>query len=490
MSAVTSENDFRSDGVSFLGHTMSDSLIYFGGAIKALDDNGKVGGYLVRFTSADRRDLTGEYFTAKTYLGAHDGDGVDAVFHHGQSIPIKAKVTAKTAQEIQALTDHVFAPVKTKRDAVGIWAETVLDMADEYEKAVFGMVKNNKLGWSSGAVGHLVRKTDDGEIKRWPIGEASLTPTPAEPLNRALTVKSLEGVKYAELGEEVEATEEEKDSISANKSGKSLAVVLNQWIDDRADDGGARNAIIRHMAAGAGLALKEVEQILSGDIARPVDAHLKAFARALGVEFDILKSALRRDRLQTIKGMFEEALAEHVPSRWELESIYCRIVKKLANAASAAQMAGVSFDLEAKVKEATDEYTGLLQKHALGQIKDWMEEGGEDDFYLKALVDPSKDALSDIQIDLSDHSELLVSGLKSVVARYRGNHEQRVKAGRVLSEKNRKRISTLMEQMKGVHDDLQNLLDESVPMATDIQKRAALTRHLMLKIQHRASLGV
>jgi hypothetical protein len=74
---------------------------------------------------------------------------------------------------------------------VGIFAETVLRLADEYEAAVFGLVRAGKLGWSSGSLAHLVRITSDGEITRWPIGEASLTFSPAEPLNRAITVESM-----------------------------------------------------------------------------------------------------------------------------------------------------------------------------------------------------------------------------------------------------------------------------------------------------------
>src|SRR5882672_1590973 len=153
------------------------SQIYFGDVLKAVDDNGTIGGYLVRFSDDGKhKDLSGEYFTSKTYLGSHDGDGVDTIFHHGQPIPVKSNLTAAVKKEIVELQDSVFAPVKTKRDAVGIWAETVMDMADNYQKVVFGLVKAGKLGWSSGAVGHLVKKSSDGQITRWPIGEASITP--------------------------------------------------------------------------------------------------------------------------------------------------------------------------------------------------------------------------------------------------------------------------------------------------------------------------
>lgn len=462
-----------------------DSLIYFGDSIKALDENGKVGGYLVRFSDdGAQKDLSGEYFTSKTFLGTRDGDGVDTIFHHGQALPVKSTVSAKAKAEMESLREHVFAPVKTKRDAVGIFAETVLDMADEYEKAVFGLVKANKLGWSSGAVGHLVKKADDGQILRWPIGEASLTPTPCESLNRAIPVKSFGALQFAAITE----GEQEDEPLTSFQPG-ALAAKLNQHIADIVDDGHPRAVLIQRMAQEAGMQVKAVEAVLSGSDTKPSDAKLRAFARVLEVDFASLKSRVRHDHLQTIKGMFEEALAEATPSRWELESIYCRIVKKLANAAAAAKLAGVEFDLEAKMTEATNEYTSLLLKHALGQITDWMEDGDDDDFYLKALTEPSKDLLSDVQLDLEDHSDLLVSGLKSVVSRFRGNHEKRVKAGRVLSEKNRVRLMAMAEQVAAVCADMKALLDESQPMASDAQKRAAQTAFLRTQWRTR-QLGV
>lgn len=176
---------------------MNEALFYFGDTLKALDDGGKVGGYLVRF---DTVDLTGERFTAKTYLGARDGDGVDTLFHHGQPLPIKLTgLPAAIKEEIERFQRHIFAPVKTKRDAIGIFAEAVLKLSDAFEEAVFGLVKAGKLGWSSGALGHQVIKSADGEILRWIIGEASLTPTPAEPLNRAVTLKAIEALKFVPL---------------------------------------------------------------------------------------------------------------------------------------------------------------------------------------------------------------------------------------------------------------------------------------------------
>jgi hypothetical protein len=56
------------------------------------------------------------------------------------------------------------------------------------------MAESGKLGWSSGSMSHLVSKNANGksfEITSWPIGEASLTPTPVEGRTVATAVKDI-----------------------------------------------------------------------------------------------------------------------------------------------------------------------------------------------------------------------------------------------------------------------------------------------------------
>ena len=159
----------------------SETYVCIGDAVKSLGD-GKIGGYLVRFSTEKDPDLSGEFFTAKTYFGPRNGDGADMLFHHGISL--------KTG--LEGLADHLFAPVKARKDDIGIWVEAVLDVRDQYEKAVLEMAEQGKLGWSSGTAKHMIRRAETGEIKRWPIIEASLTPTPAEPRNGASAIKTLD----------------------------------------------------------------------------------------------------------------------------------------------------------------------------------------------------------------------------------------------------------------------------------------------------------
>jgi hypothetical protein len=66
------------------------------------------------------------------------------------------------------------------------------------------LCKQGKMGYSSGAAGHMVERKSVGkasEITRWCIAEASITPTPAEYRN---SVKSLEDMYSMEPMEEEE----------------------------------------------------------------------------------------------------------------------------------------------------------------------------------------------------------------------------------------------------------------------------------------------
>jgi HK97 family phage major capsid protein len=146
---------------------MSDTLLAIGGAIKALGD-GKVAGYLVRYTSPSEPDLTGDYFDSSTDFDAEDGDRVTVYYGHGFDPVLKHRKLGRGTLRF---------------DDVGVWVEAQLQMRDEYERAIYAMAEAGKLGWSSGTLPNLVEREDEGTAKRithWPLGkDASLTPTPA-----------------------------------------------------------------------------------------------------------------------------------------------------------------------------------------------------------------------------------------------------------------------------------------------------------------------
>ncbi len=157
-----------------------DLLTVYSDAIKS-DRLGSVKGYLVRFGSPDATDLEGDYFTPQTDFGfpikAGERVPLNVYYHHGMDKFVGKKSIG---------TGYV------KMDETGLWYEAQLDMADEYGSMIAKLCKQGKMGYSSGAAGHMVERKSVGkasEITRWCIAEASITPTPAEYRN---SVKSLE----------------------------------------------------------------------------------------------------------------------------------------------------------------------------------------------------------------------------------------------------------------------------------------------------------
>lgn len=168
-------------------HVEVEEVIAFGDTIKAvkLDDGSvKFGGYLVRFGDEDNTDLTGDYFTKNTDFG--DMQESDVYFNH--RLPVSADgVTIEYKAKLSR--------AKITKDDVGVFAETIVKARNEYEQAIIEAGLANKLGWSSGTAGHLVDRAPSGkawQIKTWILGlDASLTPTPAEPRNSVMPIKSL-----------------------------------------------------------------------------------------------------------------------------------------------------------------------------------------------------------------------------------------------------------------------------------------------------------
>ncbi len=157
-------------------------------AVKALgetDTHYLVGGYGVVWGG---KDLVGEHFTKSTDFWFEKLTRTHAImYHHGQDKAIK-RVDIGRVSAIMP-------------DDIGLWVESQLEKAKSYVAGVMKLIEKGALGYSSGAVNHLIDKAADGEIKTWPIAEFSLTPTPCEP--RTLGVQALRSI--AELEPAVKA---------------------------------------------------------------------------------------------------------------------------------------------------------------------------------------------------------------------------------------------------------------------------------------------
>ena len=166
-----------------------DTLVSFGGAVKALGD-GWVEGPLVLFTSPDDPDLVTEYFDARSDLG--NAAESACYYEHGLDPLLGKRRLGLTGK------------ATLRRDEFAEWAKVQLDLRDRYEAFLYQQAEKGKLGWSSGTAPHLVERVPMGKavyIKSWPLGlDASLTLQPCEPRNAAIPLKSWQPVPLPEAG--------------------------------------------------------------------------------------------------------------------------------------------------------------------------------------------------------------------------------------------------------------------------------------------------
>lgn len=160
--------------------------------IKTLGNN-KIQGQLVKFTGPDSPDLDGDYFDSSTNFGFTSTHKVPLFYQHGYD---------------SVLNNIQIGEAKLSKSSTGIWLEAQLDIRKDYEEyvsrylkspekiedffeAIKSLINKQVLGLSSGALWGLSRYKDvkniSGDtvyhIEQWILGEASLTPNPAEYTN-------------------------------------------------------------------------------------------------------------------------------------------------------------------------------------------------------------------------------------------------------------------------------------------------------------------
>ncbi len=266
-----------------LGNYDTDkAMVYFGDAVKALGD-GKVGGYLVRFSTDNDPDLTGEFFSKDTDFG--DLATGTVYYQHGLDEKLKRRKLGNSTH---------------RTDEFGVWAETQLAMRDEYEKFIYELAESGKLGWSSGTASHLVEKEQSGKafkITRWPLGlDDTLTPTPAEPRNSAIPLKSYLGaIKQPTLenhAEDVGATSQvdggaEKSNIP-NMESKTMEITQEQ-LDTMVAEAGRK---------GADAAIKSLPTVNQAGVQVIQDEADKPF-ESMGKQLEAVKIATLSQGRQT-----------------------------------------------------------------------------------------------------------------------------------------------------------------------------------------------
>ena len=133
--------------------------------------------------------------------------------------------------------DHALGGIKSQIGTVKVWTPTdtgidvqiELDRRHKYAADVMKLAEQGALGLSTGALPHLVERVD-GEIKRWVIGEISLTPTPAEPrtttevTTKGTTVRTAAANTGHDDIQTAVSTEETEDTMDNIKDAVKAAI--------------------------------------------------------------------------------------------------------------------------------------------------------------------------------------------------------------------------------------------------------------------------
>ena len=165
------------------------------------DDTVTVGGYGVIFGGVD---LEGETFSADTDFMPDLVPVKLVMYDHG----------------LQKAVRHTLGKASETVDKIGIFVTSQLDRHKEYMNGILELVNAEVLGWSSGSVGHLIVR-DGKSIKRWPIVEYSLTPTPAEP--RTLGVEIIKNLAISNPDLEALLPQDTGDVSSAGATARGAS---------------------------------------------------------------------------------------------------------------------------------------------------------------------------------------------------------------------------------------------------------------------------
>jgi HK97 family phage major capsid protein len=215
-------------------------VVYFGGEIKDLG-GGKIGGYLIRYSqpSGKDADLTEDYFTKDSMIEI-PMTNLPIFYAHGKDSKMRKTIIGRGS---------------VKFDDAGAWLEAQLEQRNAYEKAILAMCKAGKLGYSSGALSHMMERQDTGNgkhlIKTWVVGEASLTPIPAEPRNQVLPLKSLftapGGVAESAVTETPTlSTHKENTTMDANEVKDMVAAALKAQREADQKEAETKAAALKH----------------------------------------------------------------------------------------------------------------------------------------------------------------------------------------------------------------------------------------------------
>ncbi len=198
-------------------------FLFMPGSKAVISEDGIASGWLAPYGGPVRggKDLQGESFEpGATDFALDYYSAFPVLYAHGRDDGLRGSKVGD-------------APVKELRDK-GVWVEAQLNKQHEYYDALRALSEKGDLFWSSGAISHLVEKDGrTGVIKNWPIAEATLTMTPANPWATA-------SIKEADW-QEMTVTPANPDA-TVKETPASTALAVTWTFDPDAIKEGRRNS--------------------------------------------------------------------------------------------------------------------------------------------------------------------------------------------------------------------------------------------------------
>lgn len=470
------------------------------------DDETEIEGLLAPyFGPFAGKDLAGEFFSPKTdfVLDLFPDGARPLMYHHG--LDKDAGVSA-------------IGRIKTlKKTDAGLWMEAQLDAANEYFESIKQLIKQGKLGLSSGSMPHLVsvdKKT--GEILRWPLFEGSTTPSPCNPLAEVDFATAKAHFKSAgmELPDE-DALKAKLDQAALNKLPDSDFAYI--------DSKGGRH-LPMHDEAHAQNALARFNQTEFESTEAKEAAKKKLLARANELGIEVADQAKSVAYVRTMDGnswMCDSGTWTITDSNTSSYTIWVDGNKTITNATGPEMgdeqhppmvekkpakmgMPEMMAMMMAMAKEMgmdmSDEDAEAMMNE-MGDMEDMSEEGMKQK--MQAALEKCKEENSKKTVDIDavklvnwlleedidltemfksvplvNHAEAVKIFATSVLERTKDLHERRVKEGRILSTSNRKRLGECVDAMRKTSDELQAILD-----STDKQPAKAVDPRMRLRLQ-------
>ncbi|MDO8751147.1 MAG: hypothetical protein Q7K03_08395 [Dehalococcoidia bacterium] len=408
------------------------------------------------------KDITGEFFSAKTNF-ALDFFPLDArpvLYHHG--------LDPKTGIAVVGRMKSV------SRDEMGLWMTAQLDAHNEYYGAIKELIKQGKLGLSSGSMRHLVEvNPKSGEILCWPLIEGSLTPTPANPMAEVdfATAKSHFKAIGVEMPDE-SFLEGLKAKLTAAQE-KELSDADFAYIDSQ----GGRH-LPMHDAAHVRNALARFDQTTFESDAAKEKARKKlmAAAQAMGIEVASPgKTVLQpKDTLTVASGSGNTTVLTIWPNAVSVKAIPWEDVRSDCNHMLSEQMANADPFSDSHgyvyVEETyTDHVIACISKDGQERYFSIPFTLGEDGHVagmgqaeeVEETYVPVKPAMSNMPMAM--HADMAKTYATSLLERTKDLQERRVKEGRMISSANRKRLGQCIGDMRKACDEMQGLIDGAEP---------------------------